>query len=167
MKNLLLLRHASPQAKGTDGTDFTRPLTALGEQEARLQGAFLREAGIVPDLVASSTAQRALTTARLLLESMGTGPPVTADESLYNAPGEVLLDYVQRLPERAAVVLLVAHMPGVAELLGLLASDPADISVPFGPCTLVGISLESAARWAEVVPGSGVVEWLLPPLFAR
>ena len=167
VKNLLILRHASPEAKGTDGTDFTRPLTPVGEQEARLQGAFLREAGIVPDLVASSTAHRAITTARLLLESMGRGPAVTPEESLYNAPGEALLDYVQRLPEKAGVVLLVAHMPGVAELLGLLASDAAEITVPFGPCTLVGISLEGPARWAEVVPGSGTVEWLLPPLFAR
>ena len=132
-----------------------------------MQGSFLRQAEILPDLIATSAAVRAAATAALLVESLGRGPAPLREEALYNAPGEVLLDYVQRLPERAAVVLLVAHMPGVAELLGLLASDPADMAVPFGPCTLVGISLEAPARWAEVVPGSGVVEWLLPPLFAR
>jgi phosphohistidine phosphatase len=167
VKNLILLRHASPEAKGSDGTDFTRPLTAHGQAEARLQGGFLREAGIVPDLIASSTALRALTTANLLVESIGNAPAVTPEESLYNAPGEVLLDYVQRLPERAGIVLLVAHMPGVAELLGLLASDPADMAVAFSPCTLAGISLETPARWAQVAPGCGVVEWFLPPIFAK
>ena len=167
MKNLLILRHASPAAQGTDGTDFTRPLTAHGEQEARMQGGFLREAGITLDVIATSTAVRARTTAELLAAALGQAPALTPDETLYNAPGEVLLDYVQRLPERVQTVLLVAHMPGVAELLGLLASDPAELTVAFSPCTLVGVSLEKAARWAEVKPGCGVVEWLLPPLFAK
>jgi phosphohistidine phosphatase len=166
LKNLLILRHGSPAPKGEDGADFTRPLLPKGEQEARAQGGFLREAGIVPDLVATSTAVRAVTTAELLVGCLHRTPPVRREEALYNAPGEVLLDFVQRLPETAGTVLLVAHMPGVAELLALLGSDPADMAVNFSPCTLVGVSLGSVARWSETVPGCGVVEWLLPPLFA-
>jgi phosphohistidine phosphatase len=167
LKNLLILRHASPAPPGPDGNDFTRALTPQGEREASLQGAFLREADIVPQIIAASSALRAVTTAELLVAALGGSPAVTREEVLYNAPGEVLLDYVQRLPDRAATVLLVAHMPGVAELLGILASDPADMAVNFSPATLVGVSLETPARWAEVVPGCGVVEWLLPPIFAQ
>jgi len=165
VKNLLILRHGSAETRGPDGRDFTRALTPKGDREARVQGGFLREAGIVPEFIATSTAVRAHTTAEVLLEALGAAVPLTPEESLYNAPGELLLDYVQRLPEQAGIVLLVAHMPGVAELLGLLASDPADMAVPFSPGTLVGVSLESCPHWAEVVPGCGVVEWLLPPLY--
>jgi phosphohistidine phosphatase len=167
VKNLLILRHASPQSKGADGTDFTRALTPEGELEARMQGAFLREADIVPQVIATSAAVRARTTAELLVDMLGRGPAVTVEPVLYNAPGEELLDYLRLLPEPAETVLLVAHMPGVAELLGILASDPADLAVQFKPCTLAGVSLPGAARWADLAPGTGVLEWLLPPLFAR
>lgn len=165
VKNLLILRHASPEAKGTDGTDFTRPLTPKGEREARIQGAFLREAGIVPDVIAVSTALRTVTTAELLAEALGGNPAISREEALYNAPGDQLLDYLHTLPDSAANVLLVAHMPGVAELLGILARDPADMAVNFSPGTLVGVSLEKVMHWSDVAPGCAVVEWLLPPLF--
>lgn len=167
MKNLLIMRHGSPAPKGPDGTDFTRPLTPQGEREARMQGSFLRESEIVPDLIACSTAVRARMTAEQIVGAMRRPPPLTLEESLYNAPGEVLLDYVQRLPEKHNTVLLVAHMPGVAELLGLLASDPADMAVQFSPCTMVGVSLARHTHWREIVPGCAGVEWVLPPLFAH
>jgi phosphohistidine phosphatase len=167
VKNLILMRHGSPAPQAAGGTDFDRPLTPQGEREARMQGSFLREAGIKLDVIATSTAVRARTTAEQLAAALVRAPALTPEESLYNAPGEVLLDYMQRLPERASTVLLIAHMPGVAELLALLGSDPQDMAVNFSPCTLVGVSLERTLHWREAAPGCGVVEWLLPPLFAH
>jgi len=167
VKNLIILRHASPAAQGTDGTDFTRPLTPEGENEASLQGGFLREAGIHPDVIAASTAVRATTTAERLIAAMGSTVALVPVPELYNAPGEALLDYVQTLPEDADTVLVVAHMPGVAELVAMLATNPQDMTVAFCAAMLVGISLDSAQSWSDAVPGSGVLEWLLPPLFAR
>ena len=162
----MIRRHASPEKQGPDGTDFSRPLTGEGEAEARMQGSFLREAGIVPDVVLTSPAVRAATTAALVVEAVGAGLAVTPQEALYNAEGEALLDFLQTLPEDVHTALLVAHMPGVAELLAILARDPTDVNVNFSPATLAGVSLEDAPRWLEVVPGCGVLEWVLPPLFA-
>lgn len=167
MKNLIILRHASPAAQGTDGTDFTRPLTPEGENEASLQGGFLREAGIQPDVVAASTALRAMTTAERLVAAIGAPVPLVPVPELYNAPGEALLDYVHTLPDDADTALVVAHMPGVAELVFMLATNPQDMTVAFCAAMLVGISLDSAERWSDAGPGSGVLEWLLPPLVAR
>lgn len=166
MKNLLILRHASAAAREADGTDFERLLTPRGEQEARAQGGFLREAGIIPHCVAASSAVRAATTAELLVGELGYHLSVSREETLYNAPGELLLDHVQRLPDHVGTALLVAHMPGVAELLWLLVNDRDDLRVNFSPCTLVTVSLESVSRWSEVVPGCGVMEWVLPPLLS-
>lgn len=164
MKNLLILRHASAASRGEEGTDFTRPLTAHGEREALAQGGFLREAALLPQRVATSSAVRAVSTTELLLTALAHDLLVEREEVLYNAPGEVLLDYVQRLPDGVNTALLVAHMPGVAELLWLLASDRDDLNVNFAPCTLVAVSLEAVTRWSDAVPGCGVVEWVLPPL---
>ncbi len=162
----MILRHASPAQQGPDGTDFTRPLTELGEAEARIQGRFLCEAGIIPELIVTSFFNDTATTAALLTEALGTGQSVVPEAALYNAPGTDLLDCVQGLPDDVGTALLVAHMPGVAELLAMLASELPEVAVAFKPGTLVGISLERVGRWAEVAPGGGVLEWLLPPLLA-
>lgn len=166
VKNLLILRHASTAARGADGTDFSRPLTPQGEREARAQGGFLRQAELFPHRVMTSAAVRAATTTDLIVEALARPLPVAREEALYNAPGELLLDCVQRLSEDVGTVLLVAHMPGVAELLWMLADERSDLNVNFSPCTLVAVSLSSAATWCDVVPGCGVVEWVLPPLLS-
>lgn len=166
VKTLLVLRHASAAARGPDGMDFSRPLSPQGEREARIQGAFLREAGILPERVVTSAAVRAASTTDLLVEAIGHELIVNREEALYNAPGELLLDYVQRLPDHLRTVLLVAHMPGVAELVWLLASEPETLNLNFPACTLVAISVGTAMRWSEVVSGCGTVEWVLPPLLS-
>jgi phosphohistidine phosphatase len=167
VKILIILRHATSAQRGPDGTDFSRPLTALGRDEARVQGGFLREAGIVPEVIVASAAVRAATTAELVASSLRSAPPLALDGTLYNALGDTLLDHVRGLPDGAHTALVVAHMPGVAELLSLLAGDLKDRSVAFAPGTLVCVALGPLRRWAEVEPGSGAVEWVVPPLLLR
>ncbi len=55
-RELLLLRHGKSDWK--DGTDdFSRPLQSRGVRGARLQGEWLRQKGLVPDMVLSSPCQ--------------------------------------------------------------------------------------------------------------
>lgn len=62
-------------------------------------------------------------------------------------------------------VLLVAHMPGVAELLLLLTPEFAEMTVALNPANLVGITFPEQNRWEEVVIVAGMLRWLLLPLF--
>ncbi len=167
MKNLLVLRHASAASTGPDGTDRTRGLTAAGEQEAMIQGGFLREAGIVPDHVACSAALRARRTAEILTEAMAGGPAPEISEALYNTSGEEMLEFVQALADEHNTVLLVGHMPGVAELLDLLTEEFAEVTVAYSPCTLTGVSFGELQTWSHAVVRSGTLEWLLPPLLLK
>ena len=164
LKRLIILRHATPAASGHDGTDHTRPLTMLGQREAHIQGRFLREAGIIPQQVEASSATRARETAEIIAEDLGLSDRLFISDSLYNAPGEVLLNRLQALPPKINTVLLVAHMPGVAELLNLLTVDSGEMAVAFQPGTLVSITIPAHTPWAELVYGSGTMEWCLPPL---
>ncbi len=167
MKNLLLLRHASANNRGADGTDFTRSLTEQGVQEAAIQGRFLREAGILPGFIAASNADRARQTAETVMEAMGNEPVLDLQGALYNAPGNQILEQIQELPDEHDSVMVVAHMPGVAEVLDLLTVDFAEVTVTVSPATLAGVSFNRVEAWSHVVPGSGVLEWLLPPLLLR
>lgn len=169
MKRLLILRHATPESKGPDGTDFSRRLIGQGEREAAIQGRFLAEAMMIPDLVVSSTAVRALSTAEILRDAIGNQEgaamgPILENHALYNAEGGVLLSYIQGLPDDAYTVLLVAHMPGVVELLFMLTPEFSESTLAFQPGTLAGVLFEEVIRWEEVVMESGRLEWLLPPL---
>ena len=62
MKTLLILRHAKSSWKFPDLTDHDRPLNRRGKRDAPRMGRTLRERELVPDLVISSTATRAMDT---------------------------------------------------------------------------------------------------------
>lgn len=164
MKNLLILRHATSASQGVDGTDFSRPLVAQGINEASIQGRFLKEAGIIPTQIASSNAHRARQTTEALVDSLGGTPEPVYYEELYNAPGSVILQTIASLSENGDTTLVVAHMPGVAELLDILTTDFAEVAVAFTPATMAGVSFRNLASWSDLQPNSGTLEWLLPPI---
>ena len=167
VKNLLILRHATSASQGTDGQDFTRPLTSKGVKEASIQGGFLKEAGILPSHIGSSSAYRARQTAETLAKSMGASLEPRFHDALYNAPGMEILEQVRQIPEDNDITLVVAHFPGVAELLDILTKDFNEIKVAFTPATMAGISFKGLSRWADIEPGSGILEWLLPPFLLQ
>ena len=167
VKNLLILRHATSATQGTDGQDFTRPLTAKGVQEASIQGRFLKEAGILPSHIGSSSADRARQTTESLAQSLGVSMVPRFHDELYNAAGMEILEVVQRIPEDNDTALVVAHLPGVAELLDILTTDFQEISVAFAPATMAGVSFKDLSRWADIRPGTGMLEWLLPPFLLQ
>lgn len=167
VKNLLILRHATSASMGTDGQDFTRPLTSKGIQEASIQGGFLKEAGILPSYIGSSSADRARQTAETLTEILGVSLKPHLHDALYNAAGMEILEQLRRIPEDNDTALVVAHMPGVAELLDILTTDFNEVAVAFTPATMAGISFQDLSRWADIAPGTGILEWLLPPFLLQ
>ena len=68
MRRLLLLRHGKADRHSAGG-DRERPLTRRGEDDSRRMGAFLREAGMTPDLAVASNARRAKQTMELALQA--------------------------------------------------------------------------------------------------
>lgn len=167
VKTLLILRHATAASQGADGQDVTRPLTAIGVQEAAIQGRFLKEAGILPGHIVSSSADRARQTTEALVETLGASLEPRFHDGLYNAPGMELLEQVQGIPDENDTALMVAHFPGVAELLDILTTDFHEVAVAYTPATMAGISFKELTRWADIEPGMGVLEWFLPPFLMR
>lgn len=68
MKTLMLLRHAKSSWKDDSVTDHDRPLNKRGRKAAPLVGHLLRDQHLVPDLITSSSAVRAQTTATVAAE---------------------------------------------------------------------------------------------------
>ncbi len=84
MTQLILIRHGQSQWNLENRFAGFRdvPLTAQGEGEARRAGEKLKAAGIVPDVVFTSTLERAWRTAELVLEGAGLNLPLIKSEAI-------------------------------------------------------------------------------------
>jgi len=71
MKTILILRHAKSSWKHSELSDHDRPLNKRGEREAPRVGQLLRDEGLLPEVILSSTARRARDTAQIAAEKCG------------------------------------------------------------------------------------------------
>ena len=123
MKTLFLCRHAKSSWDDPALPDKERPLDARGKRDAPKVGERLAEAGAKPDLILSSPAKRALTTARIIAKELGyKRKDIVVDDRLYAAEADVVLDVIQRLDKEVGCVMLFGHNPELAELAHRLSS---------------------------------------------
>ncbi len=85
MKSLLLLRHAKSSLNDPELTDHYRPLNKRGKNDAPRLGDLLKNEKLIPDLIMSSTALRAVATAKTVAKRCGYKDGVILYKSLYAA----------------------------------------------------------------------------------
>lgn len=162
MRHLLLLRHAKA-ARPERVRDFDRPLTGRGRRDAALLGRFLTTADRVPDLVVTSTAERARATAELAKEAGGWRAAVRQTPALYESTLERALDVVRSLERSRETAILVGHEPTWSELATLLIGG-GQLRLPTAGLAHVAFDCDD---WAEVEPGAGVLYALVTPALLR
>ena len=149
-RRLTLLRHgeATPAAEGADGAsgDFARTLTRRGGREAWESATRIASLPHPPACVLASEAPRARQTATIALDALGLpSRALTVEPRLYLADVRMLLDVIATVDDTCLHVLVVAHNPGLSELVHLLAPGSAFGSLATGAwCTLES----PAASWA-------------------
>ncbi len=145
MKTLLILRHAKSSWKQPGLADHDRPLNRRGNRDAPRVGRLLRRQALTPDLIVSSTAERARVTAAQVAEGAGYGGPVELDRQLYLADPEAIVDVVRGLGGEASRVLVVGHNPGLQELVARLTGK--DEVLPTAALAQIELPI---AGWAEL-----------------
>jgi phosphohistidine phosphatase len=147
MKALLLIRHAKSSWKDRTLADRDRPLNKRGKRDAPEMGRRLAARGGAPDLIVSSPAVRALTTARVIAEAVGyPAGEIVEDERVYMASVESLLGVIHGLDDDLDRIFLFGHNPGLTELVNHLADDEIE-NVP--TCGVVEFRLV-AERWRDL-----------------
>lgn len=125
-RELLLLRHGKSDWS-IDTDDFHRPLKDRGKRGAQRIGVWLAQQQLIPDLVFSSPAERALVTAQKCCKAMGIyAKHIQRDERIYMASADELLQVIAHCPEKARRVMLVGHNPGLEQLLDKLVDTPIE-----------------------------------------
>ncbi len=122
-KELLILRHGKSDWN-SHGSDFDRPLKNRGKRGAQRVGAWLWQQDLRPDIIISSPAERAITTAHKCCKAMGFGVnKVMENESIYAASRAELLSVLASVDGLYDRIMLVGHNPGLEDLLSFLASS--------------------------------------------
>jgi phosphohistidine phosphatase len=117
MLTLLLMRHAKSSWDDSQLSDHDRPLNARGLRSAPRMGRLLREQGLVPQLIVTSTARRAMDTAHAIVTAVGYDGRIEVTRRLYLAEPEVYLEVLSELEPRHGRVLVIGHNPGIAQLV--------------------------------------------------
>ena len=121
MKTLLLLRHAKSSWDNSELADHDRPLNGRGRHDAPRMGQLMAQHDLTPDLIVTSAARRAATTAELVALAAEYSGDIRYTDELYLADPETFLDVAGDTPDNVARLLLVGHNPGIEELVSTLA----------------------------------------------
>lgn len=122
MKILYLMRHAKSSWNFEGLADKERPLNSRGRTDAPHMGQALAARDIRLDLLVSSPAVRALSTAALVAKELSYPPErIQVLDHIYGADADRLVDIVRELPDEAESVLLVGHNPTITDTVNVLS----------------------------------------------
>lgn len=152
MKTLLLARHAKSDWGVPNLADHDRPLNARGRRDAPAMAERLLAEGVPLELVVTSTALRARTTAAEYAAAYGleAGVAFVEEPELYAASAAGILLVASRLPDASAAAMLVGHNPGMGDAVAELTGDFVDLPT----CAVAECRVE-VDSWAELSEGTG------------
>jgi phosphohistidine phosphatase len=156
MKKLLLVRHAKATQE-TGFADFERPLKHRGLQDSEVMASRIYKQNLIPQLLVSSPALRALTTANIFAEHLSLPQPDT-DKLIYDATQEALVTVVSGLPDSYDFIGLFGHNPGFSQLLYYFTGEIRDMET----CATVLIEFD-VEGWSGIGSDSGKITYYSSP----
>jgi len=154
MRQLTLIRHAKSCWNDPSLSDFERPLNKRGLRDLPALGERIVKFEFFPDLILSSGAVRAITTA----ESVGQSLEIPLEEiraipELYESCYETLLNVLQNQSDRYRHIMMFGHNPGIQDLGYFLTHDVLE---KFPTAGLLHIHL-SITSWSELAESCGTL----------
>jgi phosphohistidine phosphatase len=146
MKRLIVLRHGTAEQPEFGRSDFERELTQSGQAEALRVGQTLLERQLIPDVIVSSSARRAVATAQQVALGCKFDRAVIEHSELYSAGVEAILNVIRTsISDNASTALIVGHNPGFAYIIELFGQE--FVSLPPAGWAAINLNVES---WTEV-----------------
>jgi phosphohistidine phosphatase len=154
MKRLILMRHGKSSWDDPDLPDFQRPLNKRGKRDAPMMARRLQDRLERPDLILTSSAERAISTARIVADEISfPKKKIVQGKGLYLAASGELLDVLQTINNSINRVILCGHNPGLTNLGNYLANLNID-NIPTCGVVCLDLAVES---WANLSQGCGVL----------
>ncbi|MFA5455217.1 MAG: histidine phosphatase family protein [Sulfurimonas sp.] len=147
MKKLYIIRHAKSSWKDETLEDFERPLSKRGKANAPMMGERLKKKGVMPDIIISSPAKRAKSTAEMIAKEVGYEKKVLFDENIYESSVATLRKILTSVNDENSTVFLVGHNPELNMLVDYYVKFYENIPT----CGVVELEF-ACERWAQIKP---------------
>ena len=152
MKNLYLTRHAKSSWNNPGLADIDRPLNGRGKKAAPLMGKLISERGEKPELLISSPANRAFSTAKAFAKEMGYAETdIIVNPAIYGVGAQQLLNLVKDFDDLYNSIMLFGHNPTFTSF-GNMVSGENIVNVV--TCGVVRIDFEFSS-WKNIDFNSG------------
>jgi len=153
-KELFLLRHAEAIPASTGMSDFDRPLSEKGCSDARRIGLLMKELSLNPEVIFTSTALRAHTTANLVAEVINGQDKLVPLPRLYDSTLINLLVLIGETDAKFQRIMLVGHNPTFAQFVDFYAAEGLRQLPPAG---LVHLAVYPSKGWSGLIAKQGIL----------
>ncbi|QIE58514.1 histidine phosphatase family protein [Rasiella rasia] len=152
MKTLYMARHAKSSWKH-DVIDHQRPLKGRGTRDAALVSAYVAENHLAPEIMISSDATRALTTAKFFKGAFEVSDEdFITNNQLYDFSGQNVMSTIKNIDDTYSRAMIVGHNHAFTSIANMLGNQYID-NVP--TCGFVIIEFEEDA-WNDISTGKTV-----------
>lgn len=150
MKTLYLIRHAKSDWAIETIPDVDRPLNSRGYADSHKMSQELKEKKISPDLVLSSPAIRAISTALIFCRKLNYDPSLLMiNKNLYYTNAKEYLKVIGSIDNKYNTVFLFGHNPIITDCANVLAGPLAE---EMSTCGIAGIKSKTN-DWASFKDG--------------
>lgn len=151
-KQLLIIRHAKAEEADFKKSDFKRALSTRGEKNAQEMAQRLQVKKIKPQILLSSPALRAISTANYFATGLGIPTSeIIQDPEIYDALSNTLLDCINKIDDEADFVALFGHNPALTHLVNTFCNSII-YNIPTCGMALIKFPFDS---WKMLSQGTG------------
>lgn len=152
MKTLYLSRHAKSSWDNTTLSDYERPLNSRGERDAPLMGKVLSKKIKPPEVIYSSPAKRAITTANIIADKLGYDiKNIIQDEKIYDSAISDIMRIIYSTSNQYNRIMLFGHNPTFTILSNYLSDKIID-NLPTTGFVQIDFDLDT---WNEIEGNKG------------
>ncbi|MBL8016029.1 MAG: histidine phosphatase family protein [Ignavibacteria bacterium] len=152
MKNLILVRHAKSSWDDAGLSDMERPLNKRGRHDAPMMGRILAEKGEKPDLIISSPAKRALSTAKRIADELGYDrSSIKINNSLYMADNDDFFSVIRDVKDKVSRLMIFSHNYGITDFANHITGESIS-NIP--TCGIVKAELDMDS-WTDILNTKG------------
>lgn len=153
MKQLIIVRHAKSDWGNPNLRDFDRPLNKRGKTNAPEMAHRLVKKQIKPQLIVSSPALRAITTAKFFADTWQMPlAEILEEPKIYEANVDTLLKVINNFDNTYGQIAMFGHNPGLTDLVNYL--DGHIYEMPTCSIAILEFPFED---WAMISEGTAKV----------
>ncbi|MBN2756639.1 MAG: histidine phosphatase family protein [Bacteroidales bacterium] len=160
MKNLLIMRHAKSDWENSNLSDFDRPLNDRGNKAAPLMAEEIIRLDKLPQIIISSPANRAKSTAQLFAKKIGIENDIIFERNFYSGYIDDIVEFVKSVDDKFSRIMIVGHNPTMESLVSYLINNRPYIVMSTAAIASINFDIK---KWSKLKFGTGSLEWLIKP----